>query len=132
MAKTYVMTCDMCGELEAKSVQFSTPAAKNRYIDLCPVHQEQFANLTAEFVRVSRTNPDTPASRGMRGPSSSKSAYVGEVRAWALTAGHSVSDRGRIPANVYDAYEQTKGSGAAPAVKTKARAKPKAKVLANA
>jgi hypothetical protein len=35
--------------------------------------------------------------------------YVRAVRAWAQENGYSVSDRGRVPLSVYDAYEKANG-----------------------
>jgi hypothetical protein len=36
-------------------------------------------------------------------------AYVRTVRAWAQENGYDVSDRGRVPLSVYDAYEKANG-----------------------
>lgn len=49
-----------------------------------------------------RPRKTAAASRGGRGRSSAPSPT--EVRAWAREHGHTVSDRGRLPAPIIDAY----------------------------
>ncbi len=54
----------------------------------------------ARKVRATRTR--TAATSSGRGKSRSD---LGDIRAWAKSNGYDVSDRGRIPASVTDAYD---------------------------
>jgi hypothetical protein len=54
--------------------------------------------------RRTSTSPDGRRSRASSGPSSPK--QLAAVRAWARDNGYQVSDRGRVPARVRDAYKQ--------------------------
>ena len=74
-------------------------------IDLCLKHSERFDDAVGQYAsharkssaRVPRTKRRTAAHR----------KHSAEVRAWAKANGMSVSERGRIPAEVVSKYEST-------------------------
>ncbi|WP_442759702.1 Lsr2 family DNA-binding protein [Streptomyces canus] len=45
-----------------------------------------------------------PAAASSSGTSSARANWLAEVREWALSVGHKVSDRGRIAQEIRDAY----------------------------
>lgn len=80
-------------------------------IDLNSQNAEKLRQSLAEFVAAARRQ------RSPRGPRAVGKARAGApadpasreraqaIREWAREAGHEVSDRGRIPANIAEAYE---------------------------
>lgn len=65
--------------------------------------RNSFASYVAEARRVGgRTNSRRRTGRASR--SSRADANVGAVREWARANGHQVADRGRVSANVMQAY----------------------------
>lgn len=74
-------------------------------IDLCAKHSERFDEALGRFAaharkpsgRVVRTKRRTAAHR----------RHSAQIRAWAKQSGMSVSERGRIPADVVTRYEST-------------------------
>ena len=82
-------------------------------IDVCEDHAAQLRDAFAPFVGAARRAGRAPAQRrpaGSRGPgrtaaSSGDKNKVSEIREWARSNGHTVSERGRIAQTVLDAYE---------------------------
>lgn len=68
--------------------------------------RDQFANWVGAARRAGgrKTTGRRPGSG-----SSSKRVDLSAVRAWARDAGHQVSDRGRVPAAVLEAYHKAHG-----------------------
>lgn len=121
--------CDVCAEQEIQEPGATTPpitvgAAKPRTLDLCDVHREDVDALVA-LLKDKGTPidgapvPGTPAKakRGgkakwvdsasngqsngqQRGPSAA------DIREWARNAGYEVTDRGRVPAELRQAYDE--------------------------
>lgn len=88
-------------------------------IDLSEGHADELRKAFAPYVLkgrrtggryARRTGGSSPSSRQSSGPDSSRKSGAREVdtkavREWANANGHKVSDRGRIPASVVEAYE---------------------------
>lgn len=103
-------------------------------IDLNPANAQEFREVITKYTTVARPadsdkpliakvsiqEPTPPAGK----PATRKRAVAAksrkhtksidrpttrEIRAWAATNGHHVSDRGRIPANVIEAFNQAHG-----------------------
>jgi len=95
---------DLDGSEGASSVTFAYRGVSYE-IDLSPEHQAEFgAALAPYIVAARRTGPvATPArtssTRAGRG------RELAAVRAWARKQGLEVSDRGRVPAEVQNAYD---------------------------
>lgn len=78
-------------------------------IDLSQANAKRLRDALAEFIDAGRT----ASASGRRASASSgrpaadgKRRDLAEVRAWARENGHEVSDRGRVPQTVLDAYDQ--------------------------
>jgi hypothetical protein len=107
MAQKTVVTvlCDLPHDSEVagtESISFAVDG--NTYqIDLCPPHSEEFGKKVGTFAdharrvlsggRRRRAKPGTARRRGA------------DIREWARTRGHEISDRGRIPDSVISAYD---------------------------
>ena len=80
-------------------------------IDLTPENALRLKEALAPFVKAGRrvgsvsTKARRPASRRGAGRHSNGANDVTAIREWARANGHEVGDRGRIPAQVRDAYE---------------------------
>lgn len=73
-------------------------------IDLNEVNEEKFNKAIARFVKAAReVKPPKPAKRG-KGATANDPARLAAIRAWARENGHEVSDRGRIPGDIVEAY----------------------------
>lgn len=94
-----IMESDLSGKPDAETVQFGLDGQEYE-IDLTPDEQGKLRDALAKFVGAGRT----VSKRGRRksAPQSGPSAKV--IREWAQENGYEVPDRGRIPAEVREAY----------------------------
>ena len=88
---------------EYETVRWSVDG-KNYEFDTSPAHAEEFRNHVATYVAASRVVGRGGAPRRAGGASRGTS-NTRVVREWANANGFTVSDRGRIPADVLAAYE---------------------------
>ena len=113
MARKIVVqvSCDRCGrdvdnetpvELSYSGVDYRT--------DLCREHADELTALLepflgpAERVEGRRRSSTGADGRSARRPTRRDPAQVSAIRVWARENGYEVSDRGRIPREVEDAY----------------------------
>lgn len=104
---------DLTGELADETVEFGLDG-KNYEIDLSKENAEKLREALADFVAAARRANGSSRSRRGGGSSSSSSARRPTVdreqnqaiREWARSRGMKVSDRGRIPAEVLEAYHR--------------------------
>lgn len=73
-------------------------------IDLSADNAARLRESLAEFVASAR-KPSSPARSARRPSSGRRSNGTGDVRSWARENGFQVSERGRIPTNVIEAYQ---------------------------
>ncbi|SOD70539.1 Lsr2 protein [Jatrophihabitans sp. GAS493] len=67
--------------------------------------RDALANFVGHARRAGRSaRPAVAPSRNGRGPAQVDREQTQAVRVWARANGHTVSDRGRIPASVFEAY----------------------------
>lgn len=82
--------------LDGKTYEFDTSAK----------HAAQFRDSLAKYIDVSRVTSSrgikraAPASGGVRSKEQTKA-----IREWAINSGYEVSERGRIPLSVIEAFE---------------------------
>ncbi len=109
-----VLTCDLHdGEVPAEeTVTFAVDGTTYAF-ELCAEHLQEFRDTVGRFVAAAR-RADQPRRRRRAaepaGPSRRSGSDLAEVRAWARSNGYKVSDRGRIAAEVQEAYEAATGS----------------------
>ncbi|CCH89214.1 Putative lysyl tRNA synthetase-like protein [Modestobacter italicus] len=110
---TIVLEDDLSGEVleegRGKTVSFALDG-QSYEIDLSGDNASQ---LRADLRRYVDAGRKTSAPRGSASgrrtaasdPSASGRKDTGEIRSWARKSGHEVSDRGRIPSSVVEAYD---------------------------
>ena len=115
MARKIVVqvSCDRCGSdvLTEKPVELTYGGVAYR-TDLCPTHASELAAALEPFLQMAervmarRGAPiaSRPLDNRPRRPARRDPIQVGAIRTWARANGYEVSDRGRIPREVEDAY----------------------------
>jgi len=112
MAQKYIvqlvddLTQEPIEEGAGESVRFSLDGV-GYTIDLTSEHADAFRNALAPYVTKARKGDTAPRSATRSGGSSSSRAPKGDLKAirdWASANGYKVSSRGRIPAEVQNAY----------------------------
>jgi hypothetical protein len=107
MAQKTVVTvlCDLPHDSEVEGTEsISFAVDGNAYqIDLCPPHSEEFGKKVGAFSTHARRVLST--TRRRRGKQAQGRRRGADIREWARTRGHEISDRGRIPDSVIAAYE---------------------------
>lgn len=94
---------------EGETVHFSLNGTSYE-IDLNPAHVEEMRAAFEPYIAAGRRAGSGGANRSSatRGGSARKrparNPEVAAIRAWAKENGHSLSERGRIPADIVDAY----------------------------
>jgi Lsr2 len=107
MAKSTIiqLTDDLDGSAAVEGVTFGFRGTEYE-IDLNAKNVAALEKVLDRYItagrKVSRSKSNGAAGR--RGRSSAK-AGVGDLREWARANGYTVSDRGRIPGEIRDAYE---------------------------
>jgi len=107
MAKTIVTqyTDDIDGSKAQGTVQFSYNGSAYE-IDLSAKNTKALEKALDPYIGAARKvrAAATRAGRRRRGATSAKTD-VAEIRAWAHSNGYTISDRGRIPAAVIEAFQ---------------------------
>lgn len=94
---------------EGKRITFSVEGRAYE-IDLSNSNADKFYKALTPFVDAARSVGSASNGRAARGNARSKSDLdLGAVREWARASGHTVSDRGRVPATVIEAYQSANG-----------------------
>jgi hypothetical protein len=111
MAQKYIvqlvddLTQEPIEEGEGESVRFSLDGV-GYTIDLTSEHAHEFRNALAPYVSKARKGDAAPRATARSGGSSSRAPKgdLKAIREWASSNGYKVSSRGRIPAEVQNAY----------------------------
>lgn len=92
---------------EGRTVQFTIDGVTYS-IDLTSAHINELKKSLRPFIAAGRKQPriSRSKSRGTR-PRRDKE-QLDAIRRWAREAGHEVSDRGRIPMHIEEAYENSR------------------------
>jgi hypothetical protein len=96
---------DVSGDDADETVAFSLDG-QSYEIDLSTDNASRLRESLAEFVASAR-KANAPARGARRGsaPTRRSSNGTGDVRSWARENGFQVSERGRIPSSVIEAYQ---------------------------
>lgn len=97
MAKTTIITCDVCTEGGASTTRLTVDEEKY-VLDLCQVHRKELMESLRTFL------VGVVPSTTKRKPAKASGVDLAAVRTWALEEGWEVSSRGRIRQEVLDAY----------------------------
>lgn len=93
---------DLTGEESSEAATHTLSLDGVTYeLDLSPDSYDQLLEAMAPFTRVGRKTGKGKKSARKGAPSGENTA---EIRAWAKANGYTVSDRGRVPAEIREAY----------------------------
>lgn len=81
--------------LDGRSYEFDTSAK----------HAAQFRDLFQKYVDVSRSSSSRGIKRAVPVPVGRSKEQTKAIRDWATQEGYEVSDRGRIPLSIIEAFE---------------------------
>lgn len=101
---TIALVDDVDGTEAAETIRYSLDG-KSYEIDLSEANAEKFRKDLELWMSFSRkaVGAGRPARRSTLAPGAGRDLKA--VREWAAANGHEVSSRGRIPANIVEAYE---------------------------
>ncbi|MER5489767.1 histone-like nucleoid-structuring protein Lsr2 [Streptomyces sp. NPDC002454] len=105
--KVQVLLVDDLDGVEADETVTFALDGKTYEIDLTTDNADKLRGLLEPYVKGGRrTGGRSTGGRGKaRATASGSSQDTAQIRAWAKENGHKVNDRGRVPADVRQAYE---------------------------
>lgn len=100
---------DLSGDVADETIEFGLDG-KNYEIDLTTANAKKLRDVLADYVGSAR-RANTGRRRGSSSNSAARRPAIDReqnqaIRDWARKRGMKVSDRGRIPADVLEAYHQ--------------------------
>jgi hypothetical protein len=95
---------DLDGSAADETVSFSLDGVSYE-IDLSSGNAAKLRDAVAEYVGSARRAGGRRRAATTRRASRAASSETAEIRAWARETGHAVSERGRIPRHIVEAYE---------------------------
>lgn len=102
---TIVLVDDLDGTEADETVSFALDG-KSYEIDLNDKNAAALRDALAPWLGHARRLSSGPGrTRRSAGASASNSRDLKDVRNWARANGHEVSERGRVPANILEAYD---------------------------
>lgn len=97
------LTDDLDGSKADRTLAFAVDGVAYE-IDLSKRNARAFEKALAPYVEAARKVRRTPRGRGASSRPNRRS-NLGEIRTWAREQGYEISDRGRIPAAIIEAYD---------------------------
>ncbi|AKH83830.1 hypothetical protein AA958_18260 [Streptomyces sp. CNQ-509] len=97
---------DLDGGEADETVTFALDG-KSYEIDLTTANAEKLRSALEQYVKSGRRTGGRATKRSRGGASGSQD--TAKIRAWAKEQGYEVSERGRVPANIREAYEKANG-----------------------
>ncbi|MDQ1084694.1 MULTISPECIES: Lsr2 family protein [Microbacterium] len=89
---------------EGKQITFSIEGRAYE-IDLSDTNADKFYKALTPYVDAARSVKTGPSTRASQSSRPKSDVDLAAVREWARANGHTVSDRGRVPGTVIDAYK---------------------------
>lgn len=89
---------------EGKQITFAIEGRAYE-IDLSDKNADKFYKALTPYVDAARSVKTGPSIRGGQSSRTKSDIDLAEVREWARANGHTVSDRGRVPGTIVDAYK---------------------------
>ncbi|MFJ1564781.1 histone-like nucleoid-structuring protein Lsr2 [Streptomyces erythrochromogenes] len=101
---------DLDGGEADETVTFALDG-KTYEIDLTTANAEKLRGLLDPYTKGGRRTGGRAGAARAKGRASAATGNpdTAEIRAWAKENGYSVNDRGRVPAEIREAYEKAKG-----------------------
>lgn len=94
---------DLDGGEAHETVTFAMDG-KSYEIDLSEANAQKLRESLAEFMKAGRKTGGRPGGRGKPRTTTVGSPDTAKIRAWAKENGYSLNDRGRVPAEIREAY----------------------------
>ncbi|MFD7257185.1 Lsr2 family protein [Streptomyces sp. NPDC059874] len=98
-----LLTDDIDGGEAAETVTFSLDG-KTYEIDLSEKNAGKLRKALDPYVNAGRKQPRAQGTQRKRSGAPAGAGDTAEIRAWAKENGFNVNDRGRVPADVREAY----------------------------
>ncbi|WP_331733001.1 Lsr2 family protein (plasmid) [Streptomyces sp. NBC_00015] len=110
MAQQVIMTLvdDLDGSEASETIVFALDG-KSYEIDLSEAHASELREKLAQYLSAGRKTGGSRSTVRRIG-SERQSVDTAAIRAWAKANGHDVNDRGRVPANIKEAYEKAQAA----------------------
>ncbi|MEU5425223.1 Lsr2 family protein [Streptomyces olivoreticuli] len=103
--KVQVLLVDDLNGGEADETVVFALDGKTYEIDLTTANADKLRGSLADYVKAARRTGRSNASRGKaRSAAATGGGDTAEIRAWAKKNGYNVNDRGRVPADIREAY----------------------------
>ncbi|MFI9723752.1 Lsr2 family protein [Streptomyces sp. NPDC052396] len=103
---------DLDGGEADETVTFALDG-KTYEIDLTTANADKLRESLADFVKAGRRTGSARSAGGRARARTAPAAVGGQdtakIRAWAKDNGYNVNDRGRVPADIREAYEKANG-----------------------
>jgi hypothetical protein len=101
---------DVDGSPADETVDFALDG-RSYEIDLSESNADKLRGLLADFVASARRarGASAPKAKASSAPSGRDRDQTRAIRTWAKASGYDISDRGRIPANIIDEYNESGG-----------------------
>lgn len=99
-----ILEDDIDGSEATQTVSFALDGTSYE-IDLNDKHADSLRAVLSGYISAGRKSGSTARRRGRTAAAPSNGPSAADVRAWAQENGHTVPERGRIPAAVREAYE---------------------------
>ncbi len=101
---------DLDGGEAEETVTFALDG-KSYEIDLSDTNAQKLRESLSEFVKAGRRTGGRSGGRGKAraAAASGGSQDTAKIRAWAKENGYNVNDRGRVPADIREAFEKANG-----------------------
>ncbi|MEV6678746.1 Lsr2 family protein [Streptomyces erythrochromogenes] len=101
---------DLDGGEADETVTFALDG-KTYEIDLTTANAEKLRGLLDPYTKGGRRTGGRATAARAKGRASAATGHpdTAEIRAWAKENGYNVNDRGRVPAEIREAYEKAKG-----------------------
>ncbi|UGY92202.1 histone-like nucleoid-structuring protein Lsr2 [Streptomyces gobiensis] len=96
---------DLDGGEADETVTFALDG-KSYEIDLTTANADKLREALADFVKAGRRTGRVSRGKGRAAAASGGSQDTAKIRAWARENGYEVNDRGRVPAEIREAYEK--------------------------
>jgi hypothetical protein len=100
-----LITDDLDGSEAAETIAFSLEGASYE-IDLSNAHAEELRSVLKPYMKAGRKAGGRKDGRGRSQGASADKDQIKAIRDWAKSQGLKVSDRGRVSADVREAYDK--------------------------
>lgn len=108
--KVQVLLVDDLDGVEADETVTFALDGKTYEIDLTTANADKLRSLLDPYTKSGRRTGGRAASgRGKTRAAAGGNQNTAEIRQWAKANGYNVNDRGRVPADIREAYEKANG-----------------------